>query len=367
MASRDPETIKRVESEDLPEVAAAFGIGTIERTDFLPSGLMNLNWRVAGSRATAAVKRLVDVDRQQAARSLDLLGFLADTGIPVPSPLATAAGEPVVAVGDGYYCAVPWVDGEHIPGRDLSTAQAAQLGSVLGRIHRALGRAAAKAGLEPPIGDLVAKVSDPEAVDGSMHRFLDVIAALPEREPFDADAADTLHRRRELLARHRAQRPATDRPLVPAGWTHGDFQPLNLLWNENTVAAVLDWDRVAFRPYGEEIVRSANYLFPAADGRALDLERIAAFVTAYRTEVPQFTRADGDDAVERMWWRRLTDLWHLEFRYDRGDTSCDHLYGASCLVLEWWTERRELVREAFAAGGLGEAGEFFFLEGALPR
>lgn len=350
MASRDPETIKRVESEDLPAVAAAFGLGTVQRTDFLPSGLMNLNWRVTGSRRTAAVKRLVDVDRQQGTRALDLMGFLADAGVPVPTPLTTPAGEPVVAVGEGCFCALPWVDGEQVPGDGLTIEQAAQLGSVLGRIHRALGPAAAKAGLETPVGELVAKVPDPDAVDAAMGRFLDVISALPEPDRFDTDAATSLHRRRELLAKHCGEKPATTRPLGPAGWTHGDFQPLNLLWSGSAVAAVLDWDRVAFRPYGEEVVRSANYLFPAADGSTLDLERIAAFVAAYRIEVPQFTRSDGDDAVERMWWRRLTDLWHLEFRYDRGDTSCDHLYGTSCLVLEWWTERRDLVREVFAAG-----------------
>jgi homoserine kinase type II len=136
--------------------------------------------------------------------------------------------------------------------------------------------------------------------------------------------------------------------LGPSGWTHGDFQPLNLLWCDGNVTAVLDWDRVAVRPYAEEVVRSANYLFPAADGQALDLERIAAFVASYRAEVPQLTRADSNDAVERMWWRRLTDLWHLELRYDSGDTSCDHLYSNACHVLEWWTERRDLVGEAFA-------------------
>jgi Ser/Thr protein kinase RdoA (MazF antagonist) len=275
---------------------------------------------------------------------------LSVPGPPAPAPLETLGGEPVVAVGDGFYCALPWVDGDQIPGDALSIAQAAQLGAVLGRIHCALGPAAVKAGLEAPAGDLVAKVPDAGVVDAAMRRFLDVIDALPEPDRFDADAAVTLHRRRELLAKHRGEKPATNRPLGPAGWTHGDFQPLNLLWSGNSVAAVLDWDRVAYRSYGEEVVRSANYLFPAAGGSALDLERIAAFVAAYRTEVPQFTRADGDDAVERMWWRRLTDLWHLEFRYDRGDTSCDHLYGTSCLGLEWWTERRDLVRGAFAAG-----------------
>lgn len=348
MASRDRATLDRVEAEDLPLVAAAFGIGAIRRADFLPSGLMNLNWRLAGAERVAAVKRLVDVDRQQAARSLELLGFLADAAVPVPAPLLTAHGDAAVMIGDGCYCALPWVDGEHTAGADLSIDQAAELGAVLARIHQALEPAAAKAGLEQPSGGLVAKVPDPDVVDASVLRFLAVIAALPAPELHDEMVAATLHRRRDLLARHRDARPATSRPLGPSGWTHGDFQPLNLLWRDGEVAAVLDWDKVAVRPYAEEVVRSANYLFPTADGQALDLERITAFVAGYRTEIPQLTCTASDDAVARMWWRRLTDLWHLELRYDRGDTSCDHLYGDACQVLEWWTTHRELVREAFA-------------------
>jgi Ser/Thr protein kinase RdoA (MazF antagonist) len=351
MAARDLDMLNCVESQDLPAVAAAFGLGTVRSLDFLPSGLMNLNWRVAGAERVAAVKRLMDVERQlPPARSLDLMGLLADVGVPVPVPLVTSDGDPVVVVGDGSYCALPWVEGGHLVGANLSIRQAAELGRVLGRIHRALRLAAVKAGLELPSGELVAKVADPDVVDTSVRRFLNVIGALPAPERHDEAVATTLHRRRGLLARHRDARPATNRPRGPAGWTHGDFQPLNLLWRDGEVRAVLDWDRVAVRPYGEEVVRSANYLFPTADGQALDLERIAAFIAGYRTEVPQLTRADSDDAVERMWWRRLTDLWHLEFRYDRGDTSCDHLYGNACQVLEWWTERRDVVRKAFATG-----------------
>jgi homoserine kinase type II len=159
----------------------------------------------------------------------------------------------------------------------------------------------------------------------------------------------TLRRRKELLEQYQAQRPASGPPLGPVGWTHGDFQPLNVVWLGGQVAAVLDWDRVGVRLLGEEVVRSASYLFATADGTALDLGQIAAFTAGYRTQVP-LTRAASDEAAERMWWQRMTDLWILRFRYDRADSSCDHLYAASCAVLEWWTARRGEVREAFAAG-----------------
>jgi hypothetical protein len=35
---------------------------------------------------------------------------------------------------------------------------------------------------------------------------------------------------------------------------------------------------------------------------------IAAFAADYRTQVP-LTRTASDEAAERTWWKRMTDLW----------------------------------------------------------
>lgn len=337
------------EHNDLPLVADSFALGPLRNVAFLPSGLMNLNWRVEGTRTTAAVKRLLDVKAETAARSLSVIGYLADADVPVPVPLNTKSGDMIMEVDGRAYCALPWVEGTQPAGAELTVAQAGSLGAVLGRIHVGLGPAVAKAGLGELGTAVRSRVPGPAIAVGEADRFLTLIGSLPEPERFDLDVVPTLHRRKELLAHHSHERPAGGAPLGPVGWTHGDFQPLNLLWRDGQVAAVLDWDRVGVRSLGEEVVRSANYLFGSTDGAGLDLERIAAFAAGYRTEVP-LSRAESDDAVERMWWKRMTDLWILEFRYDRADSSCDHLYATSCTVLEWWTARRSQVREAFAAG-----------------
>jgi len=57
------------------------------------------------------------------------------------------------------------------------------------------------------------------------------------------------------------------------------------------------------------------------------------------------------DAVDRLWWKRMCDYWHLEFHYDHGDHECDHLFLSASRFLVWWTERREEVRAAFVPAG----------------
>lgn len=146
-------------------------------------------------------------------------------------------------------------------------------------------------------------------------------------------------------------RPADGVAVQPCGWTHGDFQHLNLLWHAGRVSAVLVWDRLDVRPLGLEVVRSATLLFGFGDARGLDLDRVTAFTTGYRTTNPDLTGHDLADAVHRLWWDRVSnDLWHLRLHYDESNRSCDHLFHPASALLTWWTDRRDDVTAAFTAG-----------------
>jgi homoserine kinase type II len=113
------------------------------------------------------------------------------------------------------------------------------------------------------------------------------------------------------------------------------------------VSAVLDWDRIAVRPLGEEVARTAQVQF--GEHGYFDLERVAAFTAGYRSVRP-LPRADLADAVERLWWKRMTDYWVFEFHYDRDDHGPDLLMEPGEALLAWWTGHREEVQDAFAAG-----------------
>ncbi|MFD5191279.1 hypothetical protein ACFWMU_24565 [Streptomyces sp. NPDC058357] len=76
-----------------------------------------------------------------------------------------------------------------------------------------------------------------------------------------------------------------------------------------------------------------------------DLDRVSAFVSGYRSVVP-LEPAALLDAARRLWWKRLTDFWQLEFHYDR-DCSCDDLFIADEALLHWWTERLAEVERSF--------------------
>lgn len=331
----------------LAELADAFGVGEVREPRHLADGLMNVNWKVDTPAGAFALKRVTDVPLDRLSRNLSILAALAEDGIPVSAPVTTTAGSLVAEVGGGVWCLFPWAAGAHVRGIDLSLTQAASLGAHLGRLHVSLGRVCGR-GLLPVVPDAVA--ADLTLPEGAVEKSRRLSAAVAEKgvgSAFDVAASVALDHRRMLISKHADLRPQLGTPEGAHGWTHGDFQYRNLLWEDEELAAVLDWDRVGVRPYAEEVVRTAQVQF-GVDG-VFDLGRVSTFVGGYRSVMPLEDTALAD-GVRRLWWKRMTDFWQLEFHYDRGDFSCDELFTADEVLLHWWTDRLDQVEDAFAAG-----------------
>ncbi|MFI0978206.1 phosphotransferase [Streptomyces sp. NPDC021093] len=336
-----------ISSSSLSGLASAFSLGAVREKRYLADGLMNANWKVDTAAGVFALKRVTDVSLDRLVRNLGVLDALAVEGLPVSAPVPTASGALVAEVDGGVWCLFPWVSGSHLRGVDLSLSQAASLGTHLGRLHEGLGRACGR-GLLPAVPETVTSdVARPERAVEKSEWLAGLVEGNGAGTAFDTAAAAALEQRRELIGKHADRRPQDEAPGGRHGWTHGDVQYRNLLWDGGELTAILDWDRVGVRPYAEEVARTAQVQF-GVDG-VFDLDRVSAFVGGYRSVVPLEAPALLD-GVRRLWWKRMTDFWQLEFHYDRGDFSFDELFTADEALLHWWTERLDQVEGAFVAG-----------------
>ncbi|MFE3198508.1 phosphotransferase [Embleya sp. NPDC059237] len=324
----------------------AFDLGAIHRTAHLAEGLMNRNWLIDTDAGRFVLKQVLDVPFATARRNLAVLARLDADGIPACPAVPSAEEELVVGIGDRGYSLFPWVEGTHRHGTTLDAERATELGALLGRIHRALNEANVAAALPAKPDSVGAAAESPWDAVAEADRLLGVVAALPEPSAFDRRVVELLEQRKVLIEKYAVSRPGDDLPLGPFGWVHGDFQHLNVLWGDEGVVAVLDWDRIRVKPFGEEVARSATLLFGRESGE-LDLERVAAFVAGYRSVVP-IGVAELADAVERLWWKRMCDFWQLVFHYDRANHTTDHLFFSATDFLHWWTAHRDEVQAAFA-------------------
>lgn len=327
---------------DLGRLCHAYRLGTVHAVAYLPQGLMNRNWQIVTETGRYAVKQLLDVSLLAAQRNLGILAALHDKGIPVCRPMSTRDAELVVQIDNRGFCVLPWMDGGHPTGPELTHPQVRHLGVVVGSIHRELNGPGLASAL-PAVGSAPASpVTPPEEAIAEAERFQ--TAASRSSDPFDTAVVDLLDERIALIHQHAARRPTGDHPRGPYGWTHGDLQYRNIIWVDGVIGAVIDWDRIRVRPFAEEIVRTATIQFATPLG--LDLDRISTFVAGYRSIIP----IDGSalaDGVHRHWWKRLSDFWHLVFHYDRDNYGCDDLFISGESLLHWWTQHSTEVHDAF--------------------
>ncbi|SDD58029.1 phosphotransferase [Glycomyces harbinensis] len=328
----------------LDALSRAYGLGAIRSCRYLPDGLLNRNWRIDTAQGVFALKELVGLDPDVARRNLALLQDLSTFGVPVVEAVPARSGETVIALGGHHYYLAPWIEGAHPRGEAMDADAAFHMGSVIGRIHRALGDPAIGLPAPQPPGGAP---TTPDEARERIGDYLGRIGLLAAPSEFDTACAKVLRARLELLAAHEHLRPADTAPTGPFGWMHGDCQNWNLLWSGGRIAAVIDWDRLCVKPFGEEIVRAAMYQFVLADGR-VDLGNVAALVAGYRSEAP-IDAAALVDAARRRWWRLTSSVWHLKYHYHLGDHSSDHLFFSDERLVRWWTAHLDEVEAAFAA------------------
>ncbi|WP_433358853.1 phosphotransferase enzyme family protein [Streptosporangium sp. CA-115845] len=306
---------------------------------------MNRNWRVDAGAVSVAVKEVRDVSANQTLLQHRVTAALAAAGLPVPTPLTTPGGQTLLHVDGEVFTAVSWVEGEHVPGTRWSFQQCRQVGELLGRIHAGLARA-----LPEGVGSIRHQVPTPVDARAGFDRYQVLIEERPQLDDFDRLALAQLDARRELLESVSHLRPDDSADLQPAGYVHGDFHQLNLLWRGGRVVAVLDWDRMGRcrRAYAYELIRSITLIFTSTDTGVVDTERAAVFTAAYRGVIA-ITDEQILHTLRRLWWERIGDLWQLNWHYMRHNNSCDHLFGSACALLKWWSTHLVLMEQTLTS------------------
>lgn len=304
-------------------------------------GLLNRGYRLATTRGAYFLKHHLDGDREAIARQHRATQRLQTLGVPVAPPVEDAHGDTVAVIGGRCYALHPWIDGRHRDGAQLTTVQSRRLGSLLGLVHTCLERVMEVYPTERR--EYEYESADPEETFALIDELLALARAASPRDAFDTLAEHRLLERRALLERHADRRPP---PGSAGGWVHGDFHPLNLLYQGAEPAAIVDWDRLGVQPRAEEAVRAAAIFFVQPAGE-LELTKVREYARAYR-------RAAGADAAEltaavhRVWWERLNDFWILRWRYQLHDRRADPQFPAASALAVWWTREYESVCEAFA-------------------
>ena len=280
----------------------------------LPIGQGTVNFRATCEDGEVFVKNYppgADLAAEQ--KAIGLSELARRHGVPTAPIVHNRQQQPIDASTLHPMSVWQWMPGRVIT--DLDIGQTRQAGQALGRIHALFAPLPESA--HPSLQADAWYRADPARLKTTIDRLLDVIAERTRdgtADEFDDQAARTLTERRAMLDRIPALlddlrfRPLTTQVL------HSDFSPVNLLFANGKLTAVLD-----FRPpdpflLAYDLGRMAFY--PNTVTGDPDWTHAArTFVTAYRVANPQVAAADvlacGRVALVQL----LTSLYGVKQHY----------------------------------------------------
>lgn len=287
-----------VAADDAAALLRRLGLGELRRLDGIRSGIENTNYFVDSSQGRWVLTLFERLGPHEVPYFLGLMEHLAAQGLPVPRPMPDGSGHLLHQVAGKPAALVTRLDGSPIDAPDV--AHTAQLGTMLGRLHRA----ALQAPVERPHGHGLAWWTQAaQRVQG--HLEAETRSLLQAELAFQTEVASSAA----------AQG-------IPRGAIHADLFRDNVLFapasadGADTISGLLDFYFAGTEALLFDVAVCLNdWCVDASTGRLVE-ERAAALTEAYQAErpwahgewrlLPAMLRA----AALRFWLSRLCD-WHL--------------------------------------------------------
>ncbi|MFC7618860.1 inositol monophosphatase family protein [Microlunatus sp. GCM10028923] len=240
------------------EVVSALGLDEAEAEPVI-GGRVNKVWRAYRDGVPVALRQSPSFRLlPEVAYECELLATLVDTGAPVA---AVVAGP--TSVNGSVWVAFDWVRGAH---PEVPVADPASYGRLLAELHEHTAKQLDQLGQRPGWGRLDEFLTLPRPGGGST-----MAEVLPDFERAFGRAGAWLRRQAEEVAARLSAASIASYPQVIA---HGDFAPGQVLFREDQVGAVVDWD------FAHLDLRLADLAIAASMARPT-VARAASFVRGY--------------------------------------------------------------------------------------
>jgi len=216
---------------------------------------------------------------ESAEREPDITHFVRERGIPATEFVRTLAGDYVV---DYYGAAVHlqrFVEGV-IHERNTSPPWLVEASAhLLGRLHQVL--------LDYPPLEPAYHLTWFEWDSGKIAKFygdlVERAAAVESAEVRDRIVADLSFKRERLAA---PDDPRVDPRRLTSRTSHGDYHTGQMICDESSVRALIDFSTACAVPAAWEIIRSYSLADPACASGRMDVGNLAACVGLYLDEMP---------------------------------------------------------------------------------
>jgi homoserine kinase type II len=292
-------TFRSLSDADVTAVLSRFGVTGCRSATPIAAGTINTNFALqldgVGQGGHEAARRFLRINegkaREDVVREAAIVEHVAARGVRTPRPIHARDGAPYAEWQGVYVSLFPWVEGTTLGRSQVGPGQAGQAGRALAELHRA--------GADYPDHRPGRYELD------EIERRLAAISA--GGDPLVEAAVAEL---RPALARVHGERA----PALPLGLIHGDLFIDNVLYDQGSLAALLDFEQASWgRLVYDLAVSVLAFGFGTDDDFRPDVTR--AFIDGYcalrpvAAEEAQGFAAELRLAACRFAVTRITDVY----------------------------------------------------------
>jgi Ser/Thr protein kinase RdoA (MazF antagonist) len=229
---------------------SAFGI-TEARLQLLTGGTINDVFRVDSAQGIFALKqysmvvqRSLEIERVSHAQEV-----ARTCGLPVPRVISATDGRGSVAVNGLAFTLNEFVHGRTFAVDAMPVNAARRMGVMLAKIQAALAEL-------PP--EQVLDLLSLDQIRVHLEELLGLAEARRHHDPVDERAYLLIRQKLALLE------TLDSVPTYERGWTHGDYQRTNVLFNDrDEVAGIIDFDALSYFSPARDAMRCIILSFPS--------------------------------------------------------------------------------------------------------
>lgn len=292
-----------------------------------------------------------EADLEAERQAVALIRWAADHGVPTARLRESVDGDLLARSETVALSVWEWVPGQTAD-CGFAPVQQTMVGRTLGRIHKAFAHHRLSSTASPWVEEWFS--ADPRETEARVDSLLAVIAGRGSQHEFDVIARSTLTERRSMLTQVPDLLAGLPRDLSTQV-LHGDYTAPNLLFDEQGLAAVID-----FRP-------PVPYMLAFELGRiAFDprtvvfkdgwIDSAAQLITAYLSENPGIARQDVLACVRVILVQMLRSLYGIEQHYlnptprqEDLDQFWELRHQAAVLLLENLDKVEAMLSDVYAA------------------
>ncbi|MEO8540420.1 MAG: phosphotransferase [bacterium] len=287
----------------IPDVIGRYGYWPTSEPEPVLSGTLNWNFKVGTDGGPFFVRRhRDDLETARIQGEHALVAWAEARGVPAPLPEETPEGQTIIKMGTGRWSMYPWIDGELSVRGALTAQQVRTLGALHGFTQATLAKHPESAG-QP----LQMRWDKAQSVE-----LLKRIATVAAESGADSELQVAVTNQLKRLEAMEVLPPEAFATL-PVQLIHGDFHDHQVLWQEDSIAALVDWEIWHADPRVWEVVRSLAF------SQLLGGPLMEEYLLGYRDHV-QLTEDECRLGL-RMWWQsRVVGVWAWAAYFLQGNT-----------------------------------------------